>query len=219
MYPLRFNVPTASIFFSGVSQLTPSTPEVFLPAFSVTRRTANSLPNTLGCEQALQGFYLAPPTRFRCLHDTHLKPAHLPVHMAPIDLAPVSRNVGRCTSGLLRHHLHCVLRPVGQILSCPGRKRLMPKRCCASRRRSGQGTVAGAVSLARAGLRCCFVFARDAFEVCAARSPVAGLLVFVFTVRSAVPTAISCVGSWAAWMQCCCGRQESVTGLRVLNDR
>jgi hypothetical protein len=35
---------TACVFFSGVSQISWSTPGVFLPVFSVTRRTARTLP-------------------------------------------------------------------------------------------------------------------------------------------------------------------------------
>src|SRR6266571_2083274 len=42
--PLRFSACTACVFFSGVSQISWSTPGVFLPLFSVTRRTARTLP-------------------------------------------------------------------------------------------------------------------------------------------------------------------------------
>src|ERR1700732_3048483 len=41
---LRLSSCTACVFFSGVSQISWSTPGVFLPVFSVTRRTARTLP-------------------------------------------------------------------------------------------------------------------------------------------------------------------------------
>src|ERR1700732_1176616 len=41
---LRLSACTACIFFSGVSQISWSTPGVFLPLFSVTLRTARTLP-------------------------------------------------------------------------------------------------------------------------------------------------------------------------------
>ena len=44
----RFRLSTAAIFFSGVSQITPSTPGSFCLAFSVTRRTATTCRSTSG---------------------------------------------------------------------------------------------------------------------------------------------------------------------------
>ena len=55
-----------------MSQVSPSTPGVFLPSFAVTRSTVRT--DTLRAyEQELQGFHLAPLAYFLSLHDTRLK--------------------------------------------------------------------------------------------------------------------------------------------------
>ena len=44
LYPCRSNLDIAAAFFLGVSQISPSSPGVLLPRFSVTLLTANALP-------------------------------------------------------------------------------------------------------------------------------------------------------------------------------
>src|SRR6266568_1146360 len=82
---------------SGSFQRTLSTPGVFLPWFSVTRRTARDL----------------PLTGLRCLNDTCLQPMHMLIDRLPWDGMPVCRGVGDSTSRAFRRHLQ---RPLHRFL-------------------------------------------------------------------------------------------------------
>src|SRR5580693_6092622 len=86
----RFRACTACVFFSGVSQISWSTPGVFLPLFSVTRRTARTLPLWEWVSKRCRARTL--PHAFLCgLHDTHLESANVVVDGLPVGGVPFRR--------------------------------------------------------------------------------------------------------------------------------
>src|SRR5207244_11676135 len=100
----------ARAFFSGVSQITLSTPGVFLPWFSVTRRTARALPLNEWVKRRCNACTLPHLFSFRRLNNTCLKPTHVVADGRPINVVPVSHSVeGRTSSVLFCCHLTFLL--------------------------------------------------------------------------------------------------------------
>ena len=107
---------TAWAFFSGVSQMTPSTPGVRLPWFSVTRLTASDFGRKRVGQQTLKGSHLSPSARLCRLHDTRLEPTHNGVSFLPVDGMPVHRVAGDRTSRCCHCcHLLCLLSRLAKL--------------------------------------------------------------------------------------------------------
>lgn len=66
-YPRWYSVRMAAVFCSGVFQISPSTPAVRFPVFSVTRLTARALPLNEWGSRVVQGFHFAPLAFLSCL--------------------------------------------------------------------------------------------------------------------------------------------------------
>ena len=71
-------------------------------------------------EQVLQRLNSAPPACLCGLYNTCLEPTHIAIDPIPVDIVPVGRTVGSCTSCMSSCHLLCLLSQLAK-LSCKER--------------------------------------------------------------------------------------------------